>query len=128
MYYPNFDHHPHFPPPRYPAYQAKPEPSSQYLRHNENYWWPLGTLRLLIILSTLGGIISAWLVCFSAVLLSVFPGAMSTQAGCIVIFSVFFSLSLFIFLMSVTNFVNLPGIDSYYYLLTVIILICVISL
>ena len=116
MYYPNFPP----PPPNYPAYEdRKPEPPAQYLRHNSSYWWPLGTLRILIILSTLGGIVSAWLVPLSTTLLSVFPGATGTQAACIVMFSVFFSLSLFIFIMSISNFVNLPGLDSYYYLLAV---------
>ena len=131
MYYPNFDfHYPLALPPVYslelpvphphPPIDCKQhEPPAQYLRHNSNYWWPLGTLRFLIIISTLGGVISAWCVCYNATLFSVFPDATSTQAGCIVIFSIFFPLSLFIFLMSISNFVNLPGVDSFYYLIAV---------
>ena len=108
----------------YPVHEAYYEKRyttpSQHLRHNKNYWNPLGWMRLLILLATLGGVITSWCIVSSdASFASLDAGFMSTRSALIVIFSVWFSISLFIFVMSVSNFVNLPGIDSKYYLYTV---------
>lgn len=126
MTYPSYDMYsafdPNFPYYANPSYrQPKIEPPNQHIKHNTNYWCPLGWIRIFILLSTLGGIIASWCVVSNdANFASIDPGLMSTRAALIVMFSVFFSLSLFQFLMSVSNFVNLPGIDSKYYLYAVI--------
>ena len=110
-----------FPSPyKYPGYKEELAPAHQRIKHNSNYWCPLGWMRLFILIATLGGVISSWCVVsndynFS----SLEPGMLQTRSALIVIFSIWFSLSLLMFLMSVTNFVNLPGIDSKYYLYAV---------
>lgn len=128
MYYPNPNS---FNPyavnyPEFPAYeQRKTEPEFQHVKYNHNYWWPLGVLRLFIILCSLGGIIASWLIVefpalFYTVQAVIDTSALSqTVSALIVMFSIFFTVSLIIFVISITNFVNLPGCSSTFWLLLV---------
>lgn len=103
-----------------PKFHDKPEPPVQNVKHNKSYWYPLGILRLSVIFATLGGVIASWLIVIDPIaFVSLDTGTQSTRAADIVIFSIFFPLFMLIFAMSISNFVNLPGVDSKYYLFAV---------
>ena len=101
------------------ANAVRVEQPSQTLKYNKSFWHPLGWMRVLIILCLLGGIISSWLIISNPVLYTAYD-SLSTRDAAIVIFSVTFTISLFNFLISISNFANLPGTTSKCYLITVI--------
>lgn len=99
----------------------------QRIKFNGKYFWPLGFLRIWIILFTLGGIISSCLIIDNPTLFfavqTLFDTSTFSQTviALIVLFSIFFAVSFIIFLLSITNFVNLPGISSRFWLILVIL-------
>lgn len=108
------------PMPPVPVQEDKWTSPAQSIGHNQNYWMPLGLLRVLTLLSLFGGIVSAWVIIGDPYFCTVYDsGEQSTAVGLVVIFNVFFSVSLLIFAMSITNFVNLPGVGYKFYLITV---------